>query len=123
MSIKPARYYADSVETLFLALARSWREPSEYQEGEVVVTAVPQSVEVVEQYGNKALYQTRLDTSDDPEKHCNTAVQRLLVPTELEQRLPPPAITVTLTRCVDSAEHEDVLDRMLGSFQAFQTQQ
>ena len=123
VSIKPARYYADSVETLFLALSRSWREPFEYQEGEIAVTAEPQSVEVIELNGNKALYQTRSDTYADPEKVCNTVVQRLLVPTELEQRYPPPAITVTLSRCVESAEYEDVLNHMLESFQAFQTQQ
>ncbi len=123
VSIKPARYYADSVETLFLALSRSWREPFEYQEGEVAVTAEPKSVDVIEQNGNKALYQTRLDASADPEKVCDTVVQRLLVPTQLEQRYPPPAITVTLSRCIESVEYEDVLNRMLDSFQAFQTQQ
>jgi len=123
VSIKPARYYADSTETLFLALSRSWREPFEYQEGEVSVIAEPKSVEVIEQNGNKALYQTRLDASVDPEKVCNTAVQRLLVPTQLEQRHPPPAITVTLSRCVESVEYEGALSRMLESFQAFRTQQ
>ena len=121
--IRPARYYADSSETLFLALGRSWREPFEYQAGEVTITAEPQSVEVIEQRGKKALYQTRLDTSANPETRCDMAVQRLLVPTQLEQRLPPPAITMTLARCVENAEYEDILNRMLDSFQAFRTQQ
>ncbi len=123
VSIRPAPYEADRVETLLRALIPPWREPFEYQDGEVTVSAQPITAEAIEHRGKLALYQTRLDTADDPDKFCDTAVKRLFVPTEQEQRRPPPAITVTLSHCVDNPQYEADLQRILESFQATRTGQ
>ena len=45
VTIRPAPYDADRVETLLRALILPWRELFEYQEGEVTVTGKPLSVE------------------------------------------------------------------------------